>query len=200
MGRPREDGGRPSLSVEDILDRARVAFADRGYTGTNLGDVADALGVTRQAIYYYFPAKHDILVALFDQFFARLESGIDDAIATTGDPVERFAAMYAAHLETVAGSPENSTIFTREDVHLRPEARRELQERRRRYNDRFVAAYKAGISAGRFRNIGPEVAVALLIGSANWTFRWFRPDGDGATRELAATATEFLQSGYLQDD
>jgi AcrR family transcriptional regulator len=47
-----------------ILDAARALFAERGYAGTSVRDLAEALGITKAALYYHFPGKADILLAL----------------------------------------------------------------------------------------------------------------------------------------
>ncbi|MCW3003144.1 MAG: regulatory protein TetR, partial [Conexibacter sp.] len=71
--KPRGRRNDPAIREADILDAAAVLFADLGYRATNLEHVARRLGVTRQALYYYFPKKHDILLALFDRVMSRFE-------------------------------------------------------------------------------------------------------------------------------
>lgn len=60
-----------------IVDAARDLFVRVGYDGTSVGDVADALGVTKSAITYYFPAKEDLLVAVADPHLVNLEQLLD---------------------------------------------------------------------------------------------------------------------------
>lgn len=48
-------GDRRKILVErELIDKACVLFAEKGYAGTSLTDIADAVGLTRGAIYYYF--------------------------------------------------------------------------------------------------------------------------------------------------
>jgi len=46
-----------NVQRESILDAASSLFVERGFPGTSMYDIADALGVTRTAVYYYFPNK-----------------------------------------------------------------------------------------------------------------------------------------------
>lgn len=51
---------------ERILEVAAHLFAERGFAGTSIRDIADALGVTKAALYYHFASKDDILQAIVD--------------------------------------------------------------------------------------------------------------------------------------
>jgi AcrR family transcriptional regulator len=67
-----------------ILDAARALFADRGYGGTSMRDLAEALGMTKAALYYHFPGKAQILLALVEPLLDELEAlggrGPEDAV------------------------------------------------------------------------------------------------------------------------
>ena len=194
----KHEKSRETLTTEEILEKAKHAFARKGYLGTNLGDVASALGVTRQAIYYYFPTKHDILVAMFDQFFDHLDQAVADAIDSENEPAERFKAMLRAHIRTVGSSPQHSSIFMRDDINLSADQRKRIGQRRRHYNNLFVDSYRESVDAGDFTDEQANIAVALLLGAANWTFRWFRPHAESTPDQLADLATSFLASGFVK--
>jgi AcrR family transcriptional regulator len=51
---------------QDILDTALELFADQGYDKTSLREIAEHIGVTKAALYYHFPSKEDILLALVE--------------------------------------------------------------------------------------------------------------------------------------
>ena len=68
---------------KDTREQIRVValemFAERGYAGTSLREIAERLGVTKAAVYYHFPTKEDILASLLGDFLAQL----DELIAWT---------------------------------------------------------------------------------------------------------------------
>jgi AcrR family transcriptional regulator len=204
MAKQAQVGGsepRERISRDDILDIARLRFAATGYRGTNLGEVSAALGVTRQAIYYYFPKKHDVLVGLYERFFDSLEAAVDEAATTEESPGGCFSAMLRAHIATVAGDPDLSAVFLAESPgNLPPEETAALQARRKAYNDRFVTQYTKGMKAGELASdVSPRIAVDLLIGAANWVFRWYDPNGRMSPRKLAELAERFLARGFALD-
>lgn len=69
---------------QQILDTAQRLFAELGYDATSLQMIADELGLTKAAVYYYFPAKSDILHAAMQPGIARLEALVDEAAAMRG--------------------------------------------------------------------------------------------------------------------
>ena len=184
------------IRTEDILRVAAEEFSKKGYRGARLSDVADSLGVTRQALYYYYRSKAAILVDLFSNFFDELEAGLD-AVAGGQSAAEDFDAMMRAHIRTVAARPELSAIFTQERSALPLTDARRIQRRRQAYQQRMVEAYEKGIKEGKLRDCGSaSVEVSLLLGAANWIFRWYRPGRDFTPDALADIAVNLLGSGY----
>lgn len=186
------------ISRRDVLDAAVRAFAKKGYRGTNLNDVAVELGVTRQAIYYYYPSKQDILRELLGTFFRELNDRVEPTHTAAATPAEAFESMLAAHITYVAAVPDLAAVFTRENVSLDEQAGAEIQSQRRQYHDRFVETFAAAQRDGAFRGADPNAAVSLLLGATNWLFRWYRPDHPEGMSidELTRTAIDLLAHGY----
>ncbi|WP_395152160.1 TetR/AcrR family transcriptional regulator [Ilumatobacter sp.] len=65
---------------EQIVATARSLFTARGYDGTTVNDIASALGISKAAISYYFPAKADFLTTLLDPLTNELAAVIDEAV------------------------------------------------------------------------------------------------------------------------
>ena len=186
------------LTVEDILDCAAELFAERGYRGTNLEHVARRLGVTRQALYYHFPKKHDILMALFDRVMSRLEHHADATFAE--DPPDLFGALLRGHIRVVAGDIALLTVLITENAEIREPLHPEAAERRRAHNERLVEAYQRGVAAGTLRPV-PDVRVAVntVIGAANMLIRWYDPDGPLDPDDVAEQTSSLLEHGLLAD-
>jgi AcrR family transcriptional regulator len=78
-----------------VLDTARQLFADRGFSGTSLQDIADAMGVRKANVYYYFKTKAAILDVLLDERVMALESLLEAAEAETSSEVRRDLVVAA---------------------------------------------------------------------------------------------------------
>jgi len=84
--------GRDTRS--EILDKALELFTRQGYAGTSLRDIADAVGFTKAALYYHFPAKEDLLLALLDPVIKALDALV------TGEHTHP-ASLLAAYLDFI---------------------------------------------------------------------------------------------------
>jgi TetR/AcrR family transcriptional regulator len=78
-----------------ILDAAEALFAERGYDGTGLRDIAESAGLARATPSYFFGSKR----ALYEAVLARATSAREDALRDAFEPVRRWAAEEHGHGE-----------------------------------------------------------------------------------------------------
>lgn len=98
----------PSGTRQRVLDVARELFAENGYAGTSIADIAERLGVTKAAVYYHFRAKSDLLDELIRPLFADLRAVLDNPPAEPRMLMETVVDLLAAQRNTinlVAGDP-----------------------------------------------------------------------------------------------
>ncbi len=76
---------------------ARV-FAERGFPGTDVQEVADELGVGKGTIYRYFPTKRELFLAAVDRGVRRLRAQVDASVIDVDDPLERIVQAVRAYL------------------------------------------------------------------------------------------------------
>jgi AcrR family transcriptional regulator len=104
---------RRTNTREQIRTVALEMFAERGYDGTSLREIAEQLGVTKAAVYYHFKTKEDILVSLLEDFLGQLDELLDRAEELPPGPdtrrivVERYA-------ELLSGRPSKLARFMQE--------------------------------------------------------------------------------------
>jgi len=158
-------------------------FAERGYHGTSIGDLAEALGVQKASLYHHFASKQDLLYETMrsgaDAFHAGLDTVPDDLRVA-----DRIRLAMRAHLRVVADQLDVATVFVREWRYLDGERRDEIVAERRRYEERFRALFREGRELGELRTDLDDAAAALLVLSAlNWAYTWLTPERD--TDELA---------------
>ena len=97
-----------------VLAEALRLFAQRGYAATSTREIAGALGLTRAALYYHFPAKDDILAALLAPAIASLQGILADAAALPAPErrtPERRAELLRAYLDLVLGNLDLMWVF-----------------------------------------------------------------------------------------
>src|SRR5262249_49338368 len=92
--------GRPPVIENDrdrILDEAAALFARSGYERSSVGDVADAIGATKAAIYHYFDSKQDIYDAIIVRTLTGLAARVRAAVGDSGTAQEKLRRYMTAH-------------------------------------------------------------------------------------------------------
>jgi TetR/AcrR family transcriptional regulator, cholesterol catabolism regulator len=177
----------------ELTRQAARLFAAKGYHGTSIGDLAEAMGVQKGSLYAHIDSKADLLWDVARDgaaaFHAALD-GIDEALPAT----EKIRLALRAHLRVVAEQLDIATVFIREWRYLEGDRREEFLAERRRYEDRFRSLYREGRELGGLRtDLDDGTATLLALSAANWAYTWIRADTD--TDELADRFYETLLDG-----
>jgi TetR/AcrR family transcriptional regulator, cholesterol catabolism regulator len=181
-------------SRRDELTRiAARLFAERGYQGTSLADLAEALGVQKPSLYHHIASKEDLLWDVAregaDAFHAALD-GLPAELPAT----ERIRLALRAHLAVVAAQLDVATVFVREWRFLGGERREHFVAERRRYEERIRELYRDGVETSELRtDLDVATAALLFLSAANWAYTWLR-SGTG-TDELADRLYAVLLDG-----
>jgi AcrR family transcriptional regulator len=166
-----------------LTREAARLFAERGYHGTSIGDLAKALGVQKGSLYAHIESKQDLLYEAMSEG-ARAFHGALDGVAEDIPVVERIRFALRAHLRVVAEQIDVATVFVREWRYLEGERADEFLDERRRYEERFRTLFRDGRERGELRtDLDDQAAVLLVLSAANWAYTWLPPGAD--TDELA---------------
>jgi AcrR family transcriptional regulator len=172
-----------SARRSELTREAARLFAEKGYHGTSIGDLAEALGVQKGSLYHHIESKQDLLYETMregaDAFHAALDAIPEDAPAT-----EKIRLALRGHLRVVGEQLDVATVFVREWRYLEGDRRDEIVGERRRYEERFRALFREGRELGELRtDLDDATATLLALSAANWAYTWLRPGFD--TDELA---------------
>ncbi len=177
----------------ELTREAARLFAERGYHGTSIGDVAAALGVQKASLYAHISSKQDLLYGAVKEGAAAFHAALDalpDELAAS----EKIRLAMRAHLGVVAAQLHLATVVVREWRYLEGKRRDEIVAERRRYEERFRALFREGRELGELRTDLDEATAALLaLSAANWAYTWLQPGRD--TDELADRFHALLVDG-----
>jgi len=177
----------------ELSRHAARLFAEKGYHGTSVGDLAQALGVQKGSLYAHIGGKQELLYEAMregaDAFHRGLDAIPDELVVT-----ERIRLALRAHLATVGEQLDVATIFVQEWRNLEGEHREEILADRRRYEDRIRALFREGRELGELRSdLDESVAALVFLSAANWAYTWLRPEAD--TDDLADRFYALLVDG-----
>jgi AcrR family transcriptional regulator len=158
---------RAEARPDEVLDAAQALFIDQGYAATRVEDIARRAGISKGAVYLYFPSKQAIIEGLVRRTVMPIAaSALENAQNFQGHPrmlVVAISAMLADRL----GDPQVLAIprlIMRELVNF-PEL---AEMYRREVLDRaipvFVGVIRRGIEQGYLRPVDPELTVRSVVG------------------------------------
>lgn len=169
--RPRSNNRR-----EQLLEAAARLFVEKGFSATSTRDIARVSGMLPGSLYYHFPSKEDLLVAVYEEGVSRIGQSVDAAIARVGaDPWARLEAACAAHLAMLLGESDFAHVIARVQPGDVPGAEASLIDLRKEYEARFkrlVADLPLAPGVDR------SLLRLMLIGAMNHAPIWFRPGRD----------------------
>ncbi len=108
-----------SDSAQRVLDAALELFAEQGFEGTSLQQIADRLGVTKAAVYYHFRTKDELLAALVEPAFDELHALLDTTgamprgLARQKAVLQAFVGYLLHHRSTAAWMSRDAAALTR---------------------------------------------------------------------------------------
>lgn len=98
---------------QSILEAAESIFADIGYAAARLDHVAQAVGIRRPSILYYFASKQELYDAVEADIFASMHAFAQERIRGVADPLERLLALLDAWLDFNVARPSAARIIQR---------------------------------------------------------------------------------------
>ncbi|MCF2526799.1 TetR/AcrR family transcriptional regulator [Yinghuangia soli] len=185
---------------DEIRAAATRLFGVRGLGAVTLQEIADELGVSKAALYHYFPNKDALVRAIFEDW-ARV--GVDriDAVVALDEPASvRLRRMIELHVLGLTRDLDLYRLGFRDEDQL-PDGAREVFAKFKRDVDSAVrTVVREGVASGEFLPVDPKIAGFAAIGMCNWMFKWYRPDGEYEAHELAAMLARFALGGLLRRD
>ncbi len=181
----------------NILKRAAAVFADVSYATSTISDLAQATGVSRGALYHYFPSKEAILRGILDAHLVEFLEMIDKAMQSSRNAVEQLRAVTRASVELNAQSPDEQMLLLNELNQLAEEDRERLKGLERQILDRLSDLLIRVDVAGKITPGNKRVYTMMYLGIVNYTFAWYDPKGSVSPAEFADLATDLFLNGLL---
>lgn len=97
--------------IASKLPGAATVFAEHGFEGARIEDVARATGVPRATLYYYFSGKEDILAFLLGTLLEEVADNVARAANTAGTARERLRGVLRAQLEVLGAHPHTAQLL-----------------------------------------------------------------------------------------
>ncbi|MDJ0639300.1 MAG: TetR/AcrR family transcriptional regulator [Paracoccaceae bacterium] len=165
-------------NTKDILrDHARRLFAERGYEGVSMRDIAGSVGVQQSAIYNHFASKQHLLVDLMVDHMEDLIRSMRAAVDFRATPREQLESFVRFHVNYQLDNPDALFIAYMELRSLEPEGRETVVVLRDEYELALRGILDAGDAAGEFEVTNPAVVARCILAMMTGVTVWYKETG-----------------------
>lgn len=171
---------------EQIRATAITLFAERGYRGTSMKDIAAVLNIRAPSLYNHLSSKQDLLREVTIGTMITLQRRLDEVLGETDDVVEQLRRGTEAHVLHHALHPKEVQLGNHDIASLEEPARTELLTRRRDYARAWQRIIERGNACGRFDARSPKLAAFSILEMGIGVATWFNPERGMSAEEVAA--------------
>lgn len=184
---------------EALMQQAALAFRRRGFHATSMEDIANALGVTKGALYRYITSKHEVLYECHKAAERLGDASLELARASGGSGLNKVQVFLRAFLEGYLSSANAGAAMADLDA-LLAEQRADVVNGRDRVDQGFRRLVEQGVKDGSIHSKNPKIAVFTMMGSINWIPSWFSPDGELDVRAVADSVIDLFVQGLASPE
>jgi AcrR family transcriptional regulator len=183
------------LQQADIIQAAAQIFRQKGYHGTSMQDIADAVHLQKASLYYHISGKQEILVSILDHALDLMIDDLETVIARDASPAEQLRQAMISYVSRLTEEADLAAVLLLEHRSLDNRARASHIRRRDRFESLWRSIISRGIERGEFSPQDPRLATFALMGVLNWTITWFSPNGDFSPEQIADLYADLFLHG-----
>lgn len=181
-----------SISRERILQAAARLFRERGYKGSTVRDIAQAVGILSGSLFHHFRTKEEMLIEIMREAALSVCIRAEEVTGREAPAVEQLRELILLELQAIISN-------SRKDFHgvlffewreVSQAIRPEFTALRKRYRRSWLDVLERCQAEGRLR-CEPDAAVLILQGALRNAMTWFAPSGRYSTKEFADILAHF---------
>lgn len=178
-----------------IVGHAAELFAERGFLGASIADLAEACDSSKSLIYHYYASKEDILFDVMHSHVKALLDAAEEIAAGTAPPAAKLRTLTAAFMRLYIGAAARQRVLLNELQRLPQEQRATIVGIQRQLIDiveTILIEIRPDLAAHESLK---RPAAMLYFGMINWTHTWLDAKGPAKSAHIAELAVEVFLEG-----
>ena len=165
----------PPSSRDKILEVSEALFAQRGFAGVGMREVAEAAGLGKSSLFHHFRTKAQLYYEVVGRALESIQQRLAAALARGGDPLERLERCVDALVDALAEQPTVARLLLRRlfedhDVREPPPEAAAGERALHQILSGLEALLREGVASGVFRPVSVPDTVQTLIGASVYHF------------------------------
>ncbi len=182
---------------ELLLKKATDLFYEHSYVKTPIRKITETLAVENTIIYYYFKSKDELLLSIINGITDELISALEEIVEQNPDPMERVREMVFFQITLLKKKKKAIKIFVEDTDKLPSIMQKTIKEKQRRIYTLYSEQFSSLINAQRIKNREISLICFSLFAMINWTYRWFKENGQLTIEDVAKQTLDIFFSGIL---
>ncbi|HUC00801.1 MAG TPA: TetR/AcrR family transcriptional regulator [Solirubrobacterales bacterium] len=184
---------RQEARRREVMAAAVAVFSEQGYRATSMSDIATKLGMGKASLYHYVGSKEEILVELYEEVLRENVIAARQIASAESTALDALAGLIADRVAYTCRNQELLRVFFEEEAELPARQQSRLVAVRHEYEQTLLDMVARGEAAGEFTlTTTPQIFVNTVLGAANWTYKWYQPQGPLTPEELGAQMAAIL--------
>ena len=183
---------------ERIVDSAAQLFAERGFLGASIADLAQACRTSKSLIYHYYASKEDILFDVMHSHVKDLLDAAENIAAAPVNPAEKLRKTTRAFMQLYLGAAYRQRVLLNELDNL-PESQRRIvigiQHRLIGIVEQILGEIRPALAG---RNPLSTPSAMLYFGMINWMHTWLDAHGRAKPSQIAELAANIFLDGIVK--
>ena len=185
------------LEKDEISEVAAKLFAEKGYVGTSMRDISNALNVSVASVYYYYNNKEDLLYSIIASIGEELLVVLRKAQGESDSATEQLERMIFYHIWLIKEKGDRVKVYVEEQHNLSKKYSKTIFKQHREIYDCYVDQLRA-LKEAKVVSCEPiSIAAFTIVGTLNWCYRWFRRDGELSVEAVAEKIKDLLFYGII---
>ncbi len=179
-----------------VYGTATKILCDLGYEKASIRNIAEAMGMTKAGLYYYFESKEELLYQILDSYMDDLLAGIRNIHKQVSDPLCFIQECIRFQVTLYCKDKYRSKLIIHDENCLSGKYYQALKEKQRIYLSYWREGLENYCRQEGLKTDNLSVDVHFLVGMCNWIYQWYSEKGEVSPDALAERVFNIFFYGF----
>ncbi|MCZ7572806.1 MAG: TetR/AcrR family transcriptional regulator [Ardenticatenaceae bacterium] len=167
-----------------VIEIATRLFAEKGFNGTGVAEIAKAAGITNAGLYYHVSSKQELLYRVLESGLAGFLERLEQISEEEHSPLIKLQKALDNHLDFIFQHQDEIRVFLRERRFLAEPYGSKYQVKVKRYDRLIDSILAEGMASGHFQVSDIRLMRLAILGMINWIAEWYKSGGPSSELEV----------------
>jgi len=190
--------GEAPTRTEEIYRTAAELMVEKGYGGTSINDIAQAVGMTKAGLYHHFSGKQELLFRILNSAIDEGDRVVSTPVRSIESPEERLRQLIRLQIQGEISHGLAFIVLFSELNYLEPAQRKKIRGRIRKFHELIKQTLEELAEQGRLRNLDIDIATMHIMNAMTGVARWKHQDFTSDSEHLIQETVAYTMAALLK--